>query len=140
MAASATAMNSVVGDSSPPGGLPLDKSKEEFPLGFRLQKLPVQNGPPGPDMNSPAMDTDMNSPAMGPSVEHQFIPSFVRPSPLCEMEKEEMKVSQNLFALRKGSEEDVGVSLQLGDKELKRRRSDASTSSDEPNKQKLELL
>lgn len=143
MVASATAMNSAVGDSSPPDGLPLDKSKEEFqPLGLQIQHLPVENGPHGPDINSSAMDTDLNledEAKVGPSVEHQFIPSFVRQSPLHKIDQEEIKLSENLSALRNGSEEDLCVSLQLGDNELKRRRSDASTSSDEPNKQKLEL-
>ncbi|XP_021722794.1 uncharacterized protein LOC110690279 [Chenopodium quinoa] len=141
--ASATAMNSAVGDSSPPDGLPLDKSKEEFqPLGLQIQHLPLENGPPGPDINSSAMETDLNledEEKSGPSVEHQFIPSFVRQSPLHKFDQEEIKHSENLSALRNGSDEDICVSLQLGDNELKRRRSDASTSSDEPNKQKLEL-
>lgn len=143
-AASATAMNSAVGDSSPPDGLPLDKSKEEFqPLGLQIEHIPVQNGLPGPDINSSAMDTDLNLEdgvkMVGPNVEHQFIPSFVRQSPLHKFEQEEMKLSENLSALRNGSDEELCVSLQLGDNELKRRRSDALTSSDEPNKQKLEL-
>ncbi|XP_021757352.1 uncharacterized protein LOC110722393 [Chenopodium quinoa] len=141
--ASATAMNSAVGDSSPPDGLPLDKSKEEFqPLGLQIQHRPLENGPPGPDINSSAMETDLNledEEKAGPSVEHQFIPSFVRQSPLHKFDQEEIKHSENLSALRNGSDEDICVSLQLGDNELKRRRSDASTSSDEPNKQKLEL-
>ena len=55
MAASATAMISAVDDSSPPDALPLDKNKEDFqPLGLQIQHIPVQNGPPRPDMNSSA--------------------------------------------------------------------------------------
>lgn len=136
MAASATAMNSAVGDSSPHDAVPMDKGKDEFqPLGLQIQHIPMENGPSGPDMNSSAMETDLNldndGPKVGLSVEHQFI-SFVRQSPLHKTEQEEMKVSENLSALRNGSDEDLCVSLQLGDNELKRRRSDASTSSDEP--------
>ncbi|XP_074286669.1 protein NARROW LEAF 1-like isoform X2 [Silene latifolia] len=135
VAASVTAMNSAVGDSSPTDGLPLDKSKEFQPLGLQIQHLPIENGPPGPDMNSSAMETEFDledAAQVAPSVEHQFIPNFLRQSPLHKSDQEEMKVSENLSALRNGSDEDLYVSLQLGDNELKRRRSDASTSSDEP--------
>ncbi|KAK9741328.1 hypothetical protein RND81_03G097900 [Saponaria officinalis] len=136
VAASVTAMNSAVGDSSPTDGLPLDKTKEDFqPLGLQIEQLPVENGIPVPDMNSSAMDTDFDledAAKAGPSIEHQFIPNFLTKSPLHKSDQEEIKVSENLSALRNGSDEDICVSLQLGDNELKRRRSDASTSSDEP--------
>ncbi|KAL8143838.1 hypothetical protein V2J09_016870 [Rumex salicifolius] len=134
MAVSATVVNSTVGDSSP-----LDKlNKEEFePLGLQIQHIPIENRPvAGPDMNSPAMDAGFDLeevPKESPGVEHQFIPSFIRESPQHGGgDQLDTRVSENLYALRNSPDEDVFVSLQLGEKEPKRRRFEASTSSDPP--------
>ncbi|GAB4854768.1 Protein NARROW LEAF 1 [Ancistrocladus abbreviatus] len=128
-AASATAVNSTVGDSSPP-----EKKGEEFePLGLQIQHIPIESGPPGPDMNSSPLGTEINledEVKVGQSIEHQFIPSFIRHSPLHQNEHPDGKLSENLSALRNGTDEDICVSLQLGDNEPKRRRSEASTSSE----------
>ncbi|GKV45336.1 hypothetical protein SLEP1_g52437 [Rubroshorea leprosula] len=68
-----------------------------------------------------------NEAKAGPSVEHQFIPSFMERSPLHKGFK---VVSHDLASLRNGCDEDFCVSLYLGDNEAKRRRSDASTSTE----------
>ncbi|KAA8523460.1 hypothetical protein F0562_009883 [Nyssa sinensis] len=131
-AASATAIGSTVGDSSPPDVL-LPKDKAE-PLGLHIQHIPLEDGAGCPDMNSSPKETDFHSEdgfKMGPSVEDQFIPSFNRQSPLYHHNRQDKVVSDNLSALRGVSDEDICVSLQLGDNEPKRRRSDPSTSIEE---------
>uniref|UniRef100_A0A5B7C4I1 Trypsin family protein n=1 Tax=Davidia involucrata TaxID=16924 RepID=A0A5B7C4I1_DAVIN len=131
-AASATAVGSTVGDSSPPDVM-LPKDKVE-PLGLHIQHIPLEDGAGAPDMNSSPIETEFHSEdgvKMGPSVEHQFIPSFNRWSPLHHHNRQDGVVSENLSALRGVSDEDICVSLQLGDNEPKRRRSDPSTSTEE---------
>ncbi|KAI7989245.1 Protein NARROW LEAF 1 [Camellia lanceoleosa] len=76
-AASATAVGSIVDDSSPPD-IVLPKDKVE-PLGLHIQHIPMEEAFFGPDMNSSPIETEFPSEdkiKMGPSVEHQFIPSF----------------------------------------------------------------
>lgn len=63
---------------------------------------------------------------MAPSVEHQFIPSFSCKS--LNIEKEEMTDIKNLSRLRDESEADLIVSLQLGERETKRRKQSDSQS------------
>lgn len=132
-AASATAVGSTVGDSSPPDVvLPKDKAE---PLGLNIQQIPVEDGVGGLDVNSSPVETEYqleDGVNVGPSVEHQFIPSFIGRSPLHRNDHRYNVVSENLSALRDGSNEDLGFSLQLGDHEPKRRRSDPSPSTEEP--------
>ncbi|KAL5543810.1 hypothetical protein UlMin_007594 [Ulmus minor] len=133
-AASATAIGSTVGDSSPPDLiLPKVKLEEKFePLGLQIQHIPLGVEPSSPSRNPFVVETKfkLEETAEGaPSVEHQFIPSYVRHSPLHQNSLQERVASENLFLLRNGCDEDICVSLQLGDNEAKRRRSDASTST-----------
>lgn len=136
-AASATAIGSTVGDSSTPDGiLPKEKAEEKFkPLELQIQHIPLEAEPSSPARNSFLMETKFqleDGSEAAPSVEHQFIPSFPRRSPLHQNGLKEKLVSENLSSLRNGCGEDICVSLQLGDNEAKRRRSYASTSSEEP--------
>ncbi|XP_031252177.1 protein NARROW LEAF 1-like [Pistacia vera] len=135
-AASATAIGSTVGDSSPPDGMALkDKAEDKFePLGLQIQHIPLEVEHHSPETNPTLMETDFHledGVKAGPSVEHQFIPSFTRRSPLHQDSPSDKAVSENLASLRNGSDEDICFSLQLGDNEAKRRRSDASTSKEE---------
>lgn len=139
-AASATAIGSTVGDSSTPDGIiPKDKAEEKYEsLGLQIQHIPLEVKPSSPARSPFVVETKFNleepvSEAL-PSVEHQFIPSFVRHSPLHHNSLKERAASENLSSLRNGCGEDIFVSLQLGDNEAKRRRSDASTSSEEQPK------
>ncbi|PSS03167.1 TRNA (guanine(37)-N1)-methyltransferase [Actinidia chinensis var. chinensis] len=129
-AASGTAVGSTVGDSSPPEiTLPQDKGE---PLGLHIQHVPLEDVAAGPDMNSSPVETEFDledKVKVGPSVEHQFIPSFIGRSPLHRNNQRDRVASGNLSALRADSAEDLCVSLQLGDNELKRRRSDPPTST-----------
>ncbi|XVF18269.1 hypothetical protein REPUB_Repub11eG0006600 [Reevesia pubescens] len=135
-AASAAAIASTVGDSSPPDGVILkDESENKFePLGFQIQHIPLEVDCNSPETNPSTIKTkfhledDINA---GPSVEHQFIPSFIGRSPLHKNFSDKV-VSENLASLRNGCDEDLCVSLHLGDNEAKRRRSEASTSTKEP--------
>lgn len=84
-------------------------------------------------MNSSPVETEFQleeAVNIGPSVEHQFIPSSFGCSPLHRDDQRCNVASDNLSALRNGSSEDLGFSLQLGDHEPKRRRSDPSPSGE----------
>ncbi|KAF2309257.1 hypothetical protein GH714_001401 [Hevea brasiliensis] len=143
-AASATAMCSTVGDSSPPKAvLPEDKVEDKFEsLGLQIEHIPLEVEPSNQEMNPPLVETEFHMedgikvvPSFEhqfiPSFEHQFIPSFIRQSPLHKNSLSDKAVSQNLASLRNGCDEDACVSLHLGDNEAKRRRSNASTSIEE---------
>ncbi|KAK9275395.1 hypothetical protein L1049_022659 [Liquidambar formosana] len=133
-AASATAIGSTVGDSSPPDGmLPKDKVEERFrPLGLQIEHINLEVEPDSSEMKPSIMETEFHledGVKLCPSVEHQFIPSFVvRQSPLHQDNQQDRAVLENLSAFKNGCDEDICVSLQLGDHEAKRRRSDASSS------------
>ncbi|XP_042024146.1 protein NARROW LEAF 1-like [Salvia splendens] len=64
---------------------------------------------------------------VGPSVEHQFIPYFSCKS-LLNTEQGEMTDLKNLSRLRDEPEEDLAVSLQLGERATKRRKQSDSPS------------
>ncbi|KAM1032224.1 hypothetical protein ACFX13_036687 [Malus domestica] len=135
--ASATAIGSTVGDSSPPDAmLRKETSEEKFEsLGLQIQHLPLEVEPSSPPRNPSLAETEFHLEdgiKAVPSVEHQFIPSFIRGSPLHKKNQIDRTVSENLSSLRNGCDEDICFSLQLGDNEAKRRRSDASTSAGEP--------
>ncbi|GLU15084.1 hypothetical protein SLE2022_316110 [Rubroshorea leprosula] len=129
-AASATAIGCVVGGSSPPETVRKDKSESKYePLGLQIQHIPLEVERCSAEMN-PILESEFhleNGAKAGPSVEHQFIPSFMERSPLHKGFK---VVSHDLASLRNGCDEDFCVSLYLGDNEAKRRRSDASTSTE----------
>lgn len=139
-AASATICGSTGGDSSPPEiVLPRDKAE---PLGLHIQQhIPSEDGSGagggggGPDMNLSPMENAANLEDginVGPSIEHQF---FNGQSPLHRNERRCRMESENLSALKSGTDEDLGFSLHLGDNEPKRRRSEPmSPSMDEEAK------
>jgi hypothetical protein len=136
-AMSATAIGSTVGDSSPPDGmLPKDKAEDRFePLGLQIQHIPLEVERGSPTVNPSLMETGFHLEdgiKMAPSVEHQFIPSFTSGSPLHQNNLQIRGVPENLSSLRSGCDEDICVSLHLGDNDAKRRRSEASTSTEEP--------
>ncbi|ONI12022.1 hypothetical protein PRUPE_4G139900 [Prunus persica] len=132
--ASATAIGSTVGDSSPPDGmLPKERPEEKFEsLGLQIQHIPLEAEP---SSSLSLVETEFHLEdgiKAVPSVEHQFIPSFLGGSPLHKKNQMGRTVSENLSSLRNGCDEDICFSLQLGDNEAKRRRSGASTSAEEP--------
>lgn len=126
---------STVGDSSPPEPLGKDKSEAKFePLGIQIQHIPreVERCSSSAETRPSVIESEFhleNGVAAGPSVEHQFIPSFIERSPL-HRGLSSKAVSENLASLRNGGDEDLYVSLFLGDNEAKRRRSEASTSAE----------
>ncbi|XP_030474898.1 protein NARROW LEAF 1 [Syzygium oleosum] len=134
-AASATAIGSTVGDSSPPDGIMgKDKTDEKLDsLGLQIEHIPLEVEPSSSEMNPSLMDPDFtieDGIKAGPSIEHEFIPpSFCRWAPLHQNKSPDKMVSQNLSSLRNNCDEDVCVSLQLGDNEARRRRSDASSDT-----------
>ena len=134
-AASATAIGSTVGDSSTPDGHGI-KAEDKFePLGLQIQAIPLGVELSSQEMKPSIMETEFqveDGIKVGPSIEHQFIPSFTGHSPLHKNILQDRAEKENLSSLRNGCEEDLCVSLQLGDNEAKRRRSEASTSSEEP--------
>ncbi|XP_015885195.1 protein NARROW LEAF 1 isoform X2 [Ziziphus jujuba] len=110
--ASVAGIDSTVGESSPMDRMPfkdkLDENSE--PLALNIRPVPVE----------------------GPNVEHQFIPSFTDRSTANKSSQEDNAGSKNLSALRNGCDEDICVSLQLGEPEAKRRKSLNSSGSEEP--------
>ncbi|MCD7465444.1 Protein NARROW LEAF 1 [Datura stramonium] len=133
-AASATMVGSTAGDSSPPD-IMLPKDKIE-PLGLHIQQIPLEDGVGGPDINSSPVEATFNLEEGGinfdASVEHQFIPSFIGQPPANQDDHRDKSAYENLSALRKGSDEDISFSLQLGGHESNRRRSEPPPSADAP--------
>ncbi|KAG8386604.1 hypothetical protein BUALT_Bualt03G0165700 [Buddleja alternifolia] len=131
-AASMTVVGSSAGDSSPPPDVMLPKDKSE-PLGLHIQHIPLEDAAGGPDINSSPpegafdLDDGVNT---GPSIEHQFIPSF-NGEPV--MHQDDRLVSENLSVLRNSSHEDISFSLQLGENEPKRRKSEPAPKIEESN-------
>ncbi|KAI3703736.1 hypothetical protein L1987_73930 [Smallanthus sonchifolius] len=124
-AVSATVVGSTGGDSSPPE-IVLPKDNAE-PLGLHIQQhIPLEDGASGggPDINLSPTENAEDGPNVGPSIEHQFIPSFNEHSLFHRNERRSRAVSENLSALKSGTDEDLGFALHLGDNEPKRRRSD----------------
>ncbi|KAF8412709.1 hypothetical protein HHK36_000677 [Tetracentron sinense] len=125
-----------VGESSPADRtLHKDKSEEIFkPLAFNIQQIPVEGGS-GTGLNPPFTHSEFHvedGVEATPNVEHQFIPSFLSRSPMHQNNQQDNLESKNLSALRNGSDEDLCVSLQLGDREPKRKRSDSTFDIEEP--------
>ncbi|XP_043688866.1 protein NARROW LEAF 1-like [Telopea speciosissima] len=138
--ASAGGVDSTVGESSPAEGTqpqpqpqPKDKTKEIFePLGFNIQHIPVDNGPcaeANPHVAPSEFHIEDGIRAL-PNLEHQFIPNLIVHSPIHQNDQQDRQESKNLSALRNGSGDDL--SLQLGDREPKRRRSECKIDLEEP--------
>lgn len=134
-AASATVVGSTGEDSSPPEiVLPKDNAD---PLGLHIQQhIPLEDGASGggPDINLSPAENAANmedAPNVGPSIEHQFIPSFNGNSLFHRTERRCRMESENLSALKSVTDEDLGFALHLGDNEPKRRKSDPLSPDEE---------
>ncbi|KAK9133920.1 hypothetical protein Scep_013448 [Stephania cephalantha] len=129
--ASAAAGDSTVGESSPVEGvLPKDEKKDIEPLGFNIEQMPVEGGSAAetnPLFIHSEFKLDDTVEAV-PNVEHQFLPNHVDRSPLHRNIIQENEELKSLSALRNSSEEDLCFSLQLGDREPKRKRLDSTYS------------
>ncbi|KAK8641963.1 hypothetical protein V6N13_011329 [Hibiscus sabdariffa] len=121
--ASMGGIDSTVGESSPLVQVPSkDKVENLEPINLNIQQV-LAEGESWQGLVLPIMRTEHQTEdrtGAGPNVEHQFIPSFNGRSPvnnqLANME------SRNLSALRNGSDEEIYVSLELGEPEPKRRK------------------
>ncbi|KAJ4976068.1 hypothetical protein NE237_001174 [Protea cynaroides] len=135
--ASAAGVDSTFGESSPAaeGIQPKDKTEGMFePLGFKIQHIPVEDGPcaeGNPHLAPSEFHIEDGIEAL-PNVEHQFIPNLIGHSPIHQNDHQDRPESKNLSALRNGSDEDLCVSLQLGDREPKRKRSECIIDLEEP--------
>ncbi|CAL9079044.1 unnamed protein product [Musa textilis] len=117
------AINSAVGASSPiVGSLPAAEIFE--PLGSNLQQFPPEGGS-GSGENVPFSDMafHVDTAEVANNVEeHQFIPNLISMLPMHR--REDNLERKNLSAPTNLSDEDLCVSLQLGDREPKKQRSD----------------
>ncbi|KAM1007988.1 hypothetical protein FF1_004462 [Malus domestica] len=124
--ASAAGIGSTVGESSPAVRPPCkDKLEDNFePLGFNLQKIPIE-GESCQGLIRPFMRGDFhieNCVETAPNIEHQFIPSATSRSPGNQNNQEGNPVPKNLLPLQSSLDEEISVSLQLGEPEPKRRK------------------
>ena len=114
------AANSVVGESSivaPP--VPEEKVEEMFePLGIKIEQLPRQE--------VPATGTEGEDAAVTDVEEHQFISNFVGMSPV----RQDQYAPRQIANLNNPSEEELAMSLHLGDREPKRLRTDTEADLD----------
>ncbi|XP_073004128.1 protein NARROW LEAF 1-like [Typha latifolia] len=127
------ATDSAVGESSPTICTLLNEKTDEIhgPLDLNIQQLPPQ-GASGSGVDQSFMHTEFHVDtveAANDVEEHQFIPNVIDTGTMrCKPEgTTELK---SLSALRNTSDEDFFVSLQLGDPEPKRQRSDPTLDID----------
>lgn len=124
-------VDSTVGESSPT--LPKEKPEEAYEsLGLKIQQLPVDDAS-GSGLIPPFMHAEFhvdNLVATNNVEEHQFIPSFIQ-SPLHRNHDDNSEL-KSLSALRNSSDEDLCFSLQLGDREPKRQRTEPTFSNGSP--------
>ncbi|KAF5729198.1 hypothetical protein HS088_TW21G01357 [Tripterygium wilfordii] len=123
--ASAAGIDSTVGESSFPDRVPSrDKMEVNFePLNLNIQQVLVEEefhqGLTAPFLHPEFHIGDrVEKP---PEIEHQFIPSFTGTSPEHKKGRCENLEWKNSLALSNSSDEELRVSLQLGEPELKRR-------------------
>ena len=116
------AVMSAVGESSMVGVTPQEKVEEMFePLGIKIQQLPRHN------MSSSATEGEGAANMSSDMEEHQFISNFVGMSP----ERRDEDAPRSMVAnLNNPSEEELAMSLHLGDQEPKRPRSGIESSLD----------
>ncbi|XP_068324816.1 protein NARROW LEAF 1-like [Pyrus communis] len=124
--ASAAGIGSTVGESSPAVRPSCkDKLEDDYgPLGFNLQKIPIE-GESRQGLIRPFMRGDFhieNCVETAPNIEHQFIPSATSRSPGNQNKQEGNQVPKNLLPLQSSLDEEISVSLQLGEPEPKRRK------------------
>jgi len=117
------AANSVVGESSivaPP--VPEEKVEEMFePLGIKIEQLPRQE--------VPATGTEGEDAAVTDVEEHQFISNFVGMSGMSPV-RQDQDAPRQIANLNNPSEEELAMSLHLGDREPKRLRTDTEADLD----------
>lgn len=129
-ASGAAGIGSTVGESSPTERTAASKDKIEEhyeSLGLNIERIPIdleshQGILAQPRNGEIQFDGVIDS---GPSVveEHDFIPRFSKESPVVQTSHEDTMVLNNLAVFRGSSSEDeVSVSLQLGETEPKRRK------------------
>ncbi|KAK1326281.1 hypothetical protein QJS10_CPA01g00630 [Acorus calamus] len=119
----AIAIDSTVDESSPmEGTLTVPKEKtEKIPLGLNIEHFPIDGG------SGSGTKFQVDGIDVSPNMEHQFMPSLLTMSPMHrDQQEEDNSKSKNLSALRNLSDEDLSVSLQLGDRELKKQCSDST--------------
>ncbi|XP_059657969.1 protein NARROW LEAF 1-like [Cornus florida] len=120
--ASAAWNDSTVGESSPPARIPLkDKIEENFESRRSNIRQFAIGGEPHQGLTPPFVHGEFHiegTTKAATNVEHQFIPS----SPLHKNNQKENAALRNLSALRNGSDDDISVSLQLGEPRPKRRK------------------
>ncbi|KAI3949429.1 hypothetical protein MKX01_000077 [Papaver californicum] len=135
----AAVADSMAGESAlAEGTLHKGKKKDIFePLGFNIEQIPTEDGT-CLGVNPPFVHKEFHIEGVVETApanieEHQFIPNFIDMSPMHKKETQDnTPESNNLSALRNGSDEDLCFALQLGDREPKRRRSNSSISIEEP--------
>lgn len=114
------AANSAVGESStvaPPA--PEEKVEEMFePLEIKIEQLPRHD--------VPASGTEGEDAAVSNVEEHQFISNFGGMSPV----RQDQDAPRQIANLNNPSEEELAMSLQLGEREPKRLRTDTETDLD----------
>lgn len=129
----AAAGDSTVGESSPNlRTLPKENTVEIYqPLGINIEELP-RDGASGSGSNPPAfahMEFQMDAVEVNNKVEEH---SFISMSPVHRNQEDNPEL-KSLSTLRTSEdEEDLCVSLRLGDREPKRQRSEPPGSSDLP--------
>ncbi|XP_039038407.1 protein NARROW LEAF 1-like [Hibiscus syriacus] len=121
--ASAVAIGSMVGGSSPLFRVPSKDKIENFePINLNIQQV---EGEPQQGHEIPVMCTKYQAASIveaAPNLEHHFIPSFNVKSSVHDHYRQENLESKSLSALRNGPDEEIYVSLQLGEPEAKRRK------------------
>lgn len=130
---SAAGIDSTVVESSPlVQTLSKDKIEENFgPINLNIQQV-LAEGESQQGVTLPIMHNEYRAEdrvKAAPNLEHQFIPSFNGTSRVHDNNKRENPESRNLSALRNGSDEEIYVSLQLGEPEPKRRKHSDSLRS-----------
>ncbi|WVZ87111.1 hypothetical protein U9M48_033803 [Paspalum notatum var. saurae] len=116
----AASANSAVGESStatPP--VPEEKVEEAFePLGIKIEHLPRHD--------APASGTEGEDTVVTNVEEHQFISNFAGMSPV----RHDQDAPRQIANLNNPSEEELAMSLHLGDRDTKRLRTDTEGDLD----------
>lgn len=125
------AIDSTIGESPHPERVP-PKDEENFePLNLNIQQVLVDGETQHASFITPEFHIDGIE--TSPKVEHQFIPSFTGRSPMHQNNQPENLELKSLSQLRNGPDEEIYVSLRLGESEPKRRKhSGTSFSIEEP--------
>ncbi|XP_065852769.1 protein NARROW LEAF 1-like isoform X1 [Euphorbia lathyris] len=123
---SAAGLDSTVGESSSPIRVPTkDRIQEHIePLNLNIEQVKVeeefQQGPTSPSIHN-EFHIEYGAEA-APNVEHQFIPRFTSSSPVHDRNRDGNMGLKNLAVLNHDADEELYMSLQLGEPEPKRRK------------------